>query len=309
MNTKVKIFSGTASEYLAAKIAQDYGIPLGKVNVQRFSDGEMQPSYDESVRGCNVFIVQSTFTPADNLMELLLLVDAAKRASANQVVVVSPYFGYARQDRKTLPRVSIGAKLVANLLTAAGADRVMTMDLHAGQIQGFFDIPVDHLDATVVFKSYLQDLNIEHLCIASPDMGGSPRARMYSRELNADLAIIDKHRETANVISSMRIIGSVAGKNVVLVDDMIDTAGTLSKAADLIIAEGALSVRAICTHPVLSTEKAYENIEKSALLELLVTDTIPLRYSSPKVKVLTVSNLFAKAIYKVHNFESISSLF
>jgi len=308
MNTQVKIFSGTASRYLADKIADHYGLKVGNVTIQRFSDGEMQPSYDESVRGCNVFIVQSTFTPAENILELLLLIDAAKRASANQVVVVCPYFGYARQDRKFYPRVSLGAKLVANLLTAAGANRVMTMDLHAGQIQGFFDIPVDHLDASGVFIPYLKSLELTDVCIASPDMGGSPRARLYARLMNADLAIIDKHREKANEISSMRVIGNVAGKNVVLVDDLIDTAGTLTKAADVLMEQGALSVRAICTHPVLSG-KAYENINKSQLLELVVTDSIPIKNDSDKIKVMSVAPLFSKAIRKVVHFESISSLF
>lgn len=308
MNTQVKIFSGTASQYLAEKIADHYGIPLGSVTLQRFSDGEMQPSFDESVRGCNVFIVQSTFTPGDNIVELLLMIDAAKRASANQVIVVSPYFGYARQDRKFKSRVSLGAKLIANILTAAGADRVVTMDLHAGQIQGFFDIPLDHLDASAVFIPYLQSLNLENLCIASPDMGGSPRARKYARVLNADLAIIDKHREKANEVSSMRVIGNVKDKHVVIVDDLVDTAGTLSKAADEILAEGALSVRAICTHPVLSS-KAYETIEASQLLELVVTDTLPIRKPSEKIKVLSISSMFAKAILKIHNLESISVLF
>lgn len=308
MNTQVKIFSGSASRYLAEKIADHYGVSLGNITLDRFSDGELQPSLNESVRGCNVFIVQSTFMPGDNIMELLLIVDAAKRASANQVCVVTPYYGYARQDRKTKPRVSMGAKLMANLLTAAGVDRVITMDLHAGQIQGFFDIPVDHLDAAVVFTQYVASLKLENLCIASPDMGGSPRARKYARNLNADLAVIDKHREKANEIASMRVIGNVKDKHVVLVDDLVDTAGTLTKAADVILAEGALSVRAICTHPVLSG-KAYETIENSQLVELIVTDTIPLKKQTDKIRVLSVAATFAKAIMKVHNFESISSLF
>lgn len=246
--------------------------------------------------------------PGDNIIELLLLVDAAKRASANQVIIVCPYFGYARQDRKTKPRVSMGAKLMANLMTAAGVDRLITMDLHAGQIQGFFDIPVDHLDASVAFIPYISGLNLENLCIASPDMGGSPRARKYARQLNADLAVIDKHREKANEVSSMRVIGNVKDKNVVIVDDLVDTAGTLSKAADAMLEEGALSVRAICTHPVLSG-KAYETVAKSSLEELVVTDTIPIKPLCDKIKVISTASVFAKAILKVHNFESISSLF
>lgn len=308
MNTQVKIFSGSASKYLAEKIADHYGVSLGSITLEKFSDGELQPSLNESVRGCNVFIVQSTFMPGDNILELLLLIDTAKRASANQVIVVTPYFGYARQDRKVKPRVSMGAKLMANLLTAAGADRVITMDLHAGQIQGFFDIPVDHLDASVVFAPYLESLKLENLCIASPDMGGSPRARKYARSLNADLAVIDKHRERANEVASMRVIGNVQGKHVVLVDDLIDTAGTLTKAADVLLAEGALSVRAICTHPVLSG-KAYETVANSQLVELVVTDTIPLKKECDKIKVISVASFFAKTIMRVHNFESISSLF
>lgn len=308
MNTQAKIFSGSASTYLADKIADHYGASLGSVTLDRFSDGEMQPSLDESVRGCNVFIIQSTFMPGDNIIELLLLVDAAKRASANQVIIVCPYFGYARQDRKTKPRVSMGAKLMANLMTAAGVDRLITMDLHAGQIQGFFDIPVDHLDASVTFIPYISSLKLDNLCIASPDMGGSPRARKYARQLNADLAVIDKHREKANEIASMRVIGNVKDKNVVIVDDLVDTAGTLSKAADALLEEGATSVRAICTHPVLSG-KAYETVAKSSLEELVVTDTIPIKPLCDKIKVLSTASVFAKAILKVHNFESISSLF
>jgi ribose-phosphate pyrophosphokinase len=308
MNTQVKIFSGTCSRYLAERISDHYGMPLGNVTIQRFSDGEMQPSFDESVRGCNVFLVQSTFTPSDNIMELLLMIDAAKRASAKQIIVVSPYFGYARQDRKFKPRVSIGAKLFANILTAAGAHRVVTMDLHAGQIQGFFDIPVDHLDASGVFIPYLKSLGLDNLCIASPDMGGSPRARHYAQILGADLVVIDKHRERANEVASMRVIGNVSGRNVVLVDDLIDTAGTLTKAGGLIMEEGASSVRAICTHPILSG-KAYDTINNSVLDELAVTDTIPLTKDSSKIRVLSVAPMFAKAILKVHNFESISSLF
>jgi ribose-phosphate pyrophosphokinase len=308
MTPQVKIFSGSASKYLSEKIADFFGSPLGSVTITRFSDGEMQPSYDESIRGSNLFIIQSTFPPADNVMELLLLIDAAKRASADQIVVVIPYFGYARQDRKFKSRVSIGAKLLANLLTAAGASRIVTMDLHAGQIQGFFDLPLDHLDASAVFVPYLEQLKIEDLCIASPDIGGSPRARKYAKYLGADLVIIDKRRERANEVESMEVIGNVEGRNVVMVDDLVDTAGTLCKAAGLLMDQGAKSVRAIATHPVLSGN-AYERIEGSSLTELVVTDTIPLRQECAKVKVLSIAPIFAKAFRKIHNFESISSLF
>lgn len=268
----------------------------------------MQVFYEESIRGCNLFLIQSTFAPSDNLMELLLMIDAAKRASANQVIVVIPYYGYARQDRKHKSRVSIGAKLIADLLTAAGADRIMTMDLHAGQIQGFFNIPLDHLDASSVFVPYLKGLKLDNLCIASPDIGGSARARMYATYLDGSLAIIDKHRVRPNEVASMRVIGDVAGMNVVLIDDLADTAGTLCKAADLLLEQGALSVRAVVTHPVLSGP-AYERIEGSKLDELVVTDTIPLKHDSPKIKVISVAPLLAKAFRKIHNFESISSLF
>jgi len=304
----VKIFSGTNSRYLAEKIAQQFGKPLGSLTIQRFSDGEILPIYTESVRGCDVFIINSTNAPADNLVETLLLVDAARRASAKYVTVVAPYFGYARQDRKDRPRVSIGAKLVANILTAAGANRLMTCDLHAGQIQGFFDIPVDHLDGSYIFIPYLKTLRLNELVFAAPDVGGTGRARAFAKHFAVDLVICDKYRKRANEVASMQVIGDVQDKDVVIVDDMIDTGGTLSKAADIIMEKGARSVRAICTHPLL-TGNAYENIEGSRLEELVVTDTIPLRKPSPKIKVLTVSNLFAKGIRKTHNHESISSLF
>jgi len=304
----VKIFSGTNSRYLAEKIAQQFGKPLGSLTIQRFSDGEILPIYTESVRGCDVFIINSTNAPADNLVETLLLVDAARRASAKYVTVVAPYFGYARQDRKDRPRVSIGAKLVANLLTAAGANRLMTCDLHAGQIQGFFDIPVDHLDGSYIFIPYLKTLRLNDLVFAAPDVGGTGRARGFAKHFAVELVICDKYRKRANEVASMQVIGDVENKDVVLVDDMIDTGGTLSKAADIIMEKGARSVRAICTHPLL-TGNAYENIEGSKLEELVVTDTIPLRKPSPKIRVLTVSNLFAKGIRKTHNHESISSLF
>jgi ribose-phosphate pyrophosphokinase len=304
----VKIISGRASTYLAEKIAHAYGEPLGKVQYQQFSDGEMSPWIMESVRGHDVFIVQSTFAPADNFMELVMMIDAAKRASAENVNVIIPYFGYARQDRKDKPRVAIAAKLIANLLTAAGADRIMAADLHADQIQGFFDIPLDHLDGSYIFVPYLKSLNLNNIMFASPDVGGIKRARSFAKFFDADLAVCDKHRKEANKVDSMRLIGEVEGKDVVLVDDLVDTGGTLCKAATLLKEKGATSVRAVCTHAVLSG-KAYDNIENSVLDELAVTDTIPLKQLSPKIKVLTMSDLFAKAIRKIHDHESISSLF
>ncbi|MBX2965919.1 MAG: ribose-phosphate pyrophosphokinase [Cyclobacteriaceae bacterium] len=304
----VKIFSGRATTYLAEKIADAYGESLGTVNYQQFSDGEMSPFIAESVRGHEVFIIQSTIPPSDNLMELLLMVDAAKRASASSVNVVIPYFGYARQDRKDRPRVSIAAKLIANLISAAGADRIMTCDLHADQIQGFFDIPVDHLDGAYIFVPYLKSLQLENIMFASPDVGGIKRARSFAKFFDAELAVCDKHRKEANKIESMRLIGEVEGKDVILIDDLVDTAGTICKAAGLLKEKGARTVRAACTHPVLSG-KAYENIENSALEELVVADTIPLKQNISKIKVLTVSELFAKAIRKIHDHESISSLF
>ncbi|MCC6833583.1 MAG: ribose-phosphate pyrophosphokinase [Cytophagales bacterium] len=304
----VKIFSGRATTYLADKIAHAYGEPLGRVDYQQFSDGEMSPFIGESVRGHDVFIIQSTFAPAENFMELLLMIDAAKRASASNVNVVIPYFGYARQDRKDKPRVAIAAKLIANLLSAAGAHRIMTCDLHADQIQGFFDIPVDHLDGNYIFVPYLKSLNLENIMFASPDVGGIKRARSFAKFFNADLAVCDKYRKEANKIESMRLIGDVEGKDVVLVDDLVDTAGTICKAAALLKEKGATTVRAICTHPVLSGN-AYDNVQNSALEELVVTDTIPLKQKTNKIKVLSVSDLFAKAIRKIHDHESISSLF
>ena len=304
----VKIFSGRATQYLAEKIANAYGEPLGTVNYQQFSDGEMSPFLTESVRGHDVFIIQSTFAPSDNLMELLLMVDAAKRASSHNVNVIIPYFGYARQDRKDKPRVPIAAKLVANLLSAAGADRLMTCDLHAGQIQGFFDVPVDHLDGAAILAPYVRSLNLENLIFASPDVGGLIRARSFAKLLQVDLVVCDKHRKRANEIASMQLIGDVKDANVVLVDDLIDTGGTLCRAADVILDAGAKSVRAICTHGILSG-KAYENIENSKLQELVVTDTIPLKRESPKIKVLSLADLFAKAIRKIQDNDSISSLF
>src|SRR5689334_22313238 len=304
----VKIFSGRATVYLAEKIAHAYGEPLGKVEYKTFSDGEMSPYIGESVRGHDVFIIQSTFAPAENFLELMLMIDAAKRASAENVNVIIPYFGYARQDRKDKPRVAIAAKLIANLISASGADRIMTCDLHADQIQGFFDIPLDHLDGNYVFFPYLKALSLPDIMFASPDVGGIKRARSFAKYFNADLAVCDKYRKEANKVESMRLIGEVDGKDVILVDDLVDTAGTICKAATLLKEKGAKSVRAVCTHAVLSGN-AYENIENSELEELVVTDTIPLKKNTKKIKVLTMSDLFAKAIRKIHDHESISSLF
>jgi len=304
----VKIFSGSASNYLAKDIAKFYGKDLGAVTILKFSDGEMSPSFDESVRGCDVFIIQSTFPSSDNLMELLLMIDAARRASAHYVTAVMPYFGYSRQDRKDRPRVGIGAKLIGNLLTAAGADRLMTIDLHAGQIQGFMDFPVDHLEGNAIFVPYLKTLNLDNIVFASPDVGGVVRTRNMAKFFNADMVICDKHRKRANEIASMQLIGDVKGADVILVDDLIDTGGTLCKAAQLIMDKGAKSVRAVVTHPVLSG-KAYENISNSVLTELLVTDTIPKKQECDKIKVLSVAELFAKAIGRIRDHESISSLF
>ena len=309
---KMKIFACRSSKPLAEKIARSLGTELGKSEVLAFSDGEFQPSFNESVRGATVFIVQSTFPPVDNLFELLLMIDAAKRASAHTVVAVMPYFGWARQDRKDKPRVSIGAKLVANVLHAAGCDRVMTCDLHADQIQGFFDFPVDHLYASNIFLPYLRDKNIENLAIAAPDMGGAKRANAYARYLQCPVIVCHKSRERANVVGSITAIGDVAGKNVLIVDDMIDTAGTLTKAANVLKEMGALSVRACATHAVFSG-KAYERIAESALEEVIVTDTIPLS-SDPgkdtsKITVLSVAETFANTIYKVYNYEPISDSF
>jgi len=304
----VKIFSGGATRYLAEKIANHYGKPLGEVSIEEFSDGEISPHYTESVRGCDVFLIQSTFAPSDNLMELLLLIDAARRASAKYVTAVVPYFGYARQDRKDKPRVAIGAKLIANLLSAAGADRLMTCDLHAGQIQGFFDFPVDHFSGSIIFVPYLSQLPTDNLVFASPDVGGVKRTRNFAQYFQTDMVVCDKQRKRSNQVESMQVIGDVEGKDVVLVDDLVDTAGTLCKAAAIIKEKGARSVRAISTHAVLSGN-AYENIENSQLDELVVTDTIPLKKECSKIKVLTVAELFAGGITKIHKHESISPLF
>ena len=308
MNPSVKIFSGTGSQELAEKIAQRFGATLGKINIQQFSDGECQPIFLESIRGDYVFLVQSTCSPTDNLMQLLLMIDAAKRASAYRVVAVIPYYGYARQDRKDKPRVAIGAKLIATLLEAAGADRVITMDLHAPQIQGFFDVPVDHLDSSAIFIPYIDQLRLPNLAFAAPDVGSTNRVREIASYFNAEMVICDKHRKRANEIASMVVIGDVADRDVVLVDDICDTGGTLAKAAGLLKEKGARSVRAMITHPVLSG-KAYENIESSVLEELVVCDTIPLKKNSPKIKVISVADLFAIAIRNAYENKSITSLF
>lgn len=308
MSSSVKIFAGSASENLGSKIAHAYGQELGNVKLSRFSDGEFQVSYEESIRGKDVFIIQSTMPPTDNLMELLLMIDAAKRASARKIIAVMPYFGFARQDRKDKPRVAIGAKLVANLLTAAGVDRIMTMDLHADQIQGFFEVPVDHLFASSIFLPFVQSLDTANVIMAAPDTGGTKRANAYAKHLNLDLAICYKTRKVANQIENMTVIGDVEGKDVLLVDDIIDTAGTLTTASDMMMDKGAKSVRAMCTHAVLSGP-AYDRLEKSAIVELIVTDTIPLKQKSDKIRVLSISDLFADVIHSAINYQSISKYF
>jgi ribose-phosphate pyrophosphokinase len=304
----VKLFSGRASLDLSSRIAEHFGLPLGDVNVTVFSDGEFQPSFEETVRGQDVFIIQSTMPPTENIFELLLLIDAARRASARKIIAVIPYFGFARQDRKDKPRVAIGAKLIANMLIAAGVDRVMTMDLHADQIQGFFEVPVDHLYASTLFLKEINKLDNGNLVIAAPDVGGAKRANSYAKNLNCGLALCHKNRKRANEIAEMTVIGDVVGKDVIIIDDMCDTAGTLTTAADLLMEKGALSVRAFCTHAVLSGP-AFERINNSKLTEIIVTDTIPLAKSSPKIRVISVADLFADVIKKLVNNESISSHF
>jgi len=307
---QVKFFSGRSTRYLAEAIAKSFGMELGKSSVTEFSDGEFQPCFDESVRGATVFIIQSTFPPADNLFELLLMIDAARRASAYKIVAVIPYFGWARQDRKDKPRVSIGAKLVANLLCAAQVDRVLTMDLHADQIQGFFDIPVDHIYSSSLFLPYIKSLQLENLSIGAPDMGGAKRANAYSKILKSPLIICHKSRDRANEVASMTAIGDVEGRNIVILDDMIDTADTITKTADMLIDKGALSVRAFAAHPVLSGP-AYERIANSKLEEVIVTDTIPLRkdVDTSRFKVVSTADLFADIINKIYNCSAISSTF
>ncbi|HMX36166.1 MAG TPA: ribose-phosphate pyrophosphokinase [Ferruginibacter sp.] len=308
MESNAKIFSGTGSQYLAEKIAKKFGEPLGKVNIQRFSDGEIYVEFKESIRGRFVFLIQSTYAPSDNLMELLLMIDAAKRASAYKVIAVIPYYGLARQDRKDRPRVSIGSKLVANMLTAAGADRVITMDLHAPQIQGYFDIPVDHLDSSAIFIPYIESLKLPNLTFAAPDVGSANRIREIATYFECEMVICDKHRKRANEIASMVVIGDVTNRDVVLIDDICDTGGTLAKSAALMMENGARSVRAMCTHPVLSGN-AYKNIENSVLSELVVCDTIPLRGECTKIKVISTDELFAVTIRNAFENKSINSLF
>jgi len=308
LKAPIKFFAGRESKYIGEQIAKKFGVELGKSSVTVFSDGEFQPSFEETVRGCSVFLIQSTFPPVDNLMELLLMADAAKRASAYKVIAVIPYFGWARQDRKDKPRVSIGAKLVADLLMKSGIDRVMTMDLHADQIQGFFNIPVDHIYASAIFVPYLKSLNLENLVVAAPDMGGSKRANAYSRFLGCDMVICYKLRKQANQVDHISMIGDVKDKNVIILDDMVDTAGTITIASEMMMNKGAKSIRVIATHPILSG-KAYERIENSPISELIVTDSIPLKKQSSKIKVLTIADLFADVIKKVYNYESISPTF
>ena len=302
----IKIFSGTKSNYMAEEICRELGIELGKMNITHFADGEFEVSFEEPIRGCEVYLVQSTFPNCDNLMELLLMIDAAKRASAHSVIAVMPYFGWARQDRKDKPRVSIGAKLVANLLTAAGVDRVITMDLHAYKIQGFFDVPVDHLYASSVFIPYIKSLKLPDLCIATPDVGGAKRANSYAKYLDCPLVLCHKQRARANVVADMTVIGDVEGKNVILIDDMVDTAGTIAKAADLLMSKGAKSVRALASHAIMS-DPATDRINDSEMVEMIFTNSIPYTKECPKVTVLSVARMFADTISRVHNNQSISS--
>ena len=301
-----KIFAGTKSEYMAKEICEDLGVELGKMNIQHFADGEFEVSFEESIRGCEVYLVQSTFPNSDNLMELLLMIDAAKRASAASIIAVMPYFGWARQDRKDKPRVSIAAKLVSDLLVAAGVDRVITMDLHADQIQGFFNVPVDHLYASTVFLPYIKQLNLPDLVIATPDVGGAKRANSYAKYLNVPLVLCHKQRAKANVVATMTVIGDVKDKNVILIDDMVDTAGTITKAADLMLANGAKSVRALCSHAIMS-DPATERVEKCGLTEIIFSNSIPYNKESKKATILSVAKMFADTIRRVHNNESISS--
>lgn len=301
-----KVFAGTKSEYMAQEICAELGVPLGKMNIQRFADGEFEVSFEESIRGCEVFLVQSTFPNCDNLMELLLMIDAAKRASAASIIAVMPYFGWARQDRKDKPRVSIAAKLVADLLGTAGVDRVICMDLHADQIQGFFNVPVDHLYASSVFIPYIKSLKLENMVIATPDVGGAKRANNYAKYFDVPLVLCHKQRAKANVVASMTVIGDVKDKNVILIDDMVDTAGTITKAADLMMSEGAKSVRALCTHAIMS-DPASQRVDDSMMEEIIFTNSIPYTGSCRKCTILSVAKLFADTIRRVHENESISS--
>lgn len=302
----IKVFAGTRSHYLGETICRELGIELGKMKTEFFADGEFEVGFEESIRGAEVYLVQSTFPSADNLMELLLMVDAAKRASARTIVAVIPYFGWARQDRKDKPRVSIAAKLVADLLTAAGIDRLITMDLHADQIQGFFDVPVDHLYASSIFIPYIESLHLKDLVMASPDVGGAKRANSYAKYFDVPLVLCHKQRAKANVVANMTVIGEVKDKNVILVDDIVDTAGTITKAADLLMAQGAKSVRALCSHPVMS-DPATERVNASGLTEIIFTNSIPYKHEDSKATVLPVAKLFADTIRRIHNNQSISA--
>ena len=306
MSPTIKVFAGTQSRYMAEEICKELGVELGQMNITRFADGEFEVSFEESIRGCEVNLVQSTFPPTDNLMELLLMIDAAKRASAKTIIAVMPYFGWARQDRKDKPRVSIAAKLVADLLTAAGVDRVITMDLHADQIQGFFNVPVDHLYASSVFVPYIESLGLEDMVIATPDVGGAKRANSYAKYFNVPLVLCHKQRAKANVVATMTVIGDVEGKNVILVDDMVDTAGTITKAADLMLAHGARSVRALCSHAIMS-DPASRLIDESGMAEMIFTNSIPFKKDCKKCTIISVARMFADTIRRVHDFKSISS--
>jgi ribose-phosphate pyrophosphokinase len=306
MERPIRFFAGNNTKHLAKQIANAFGVELNKSSIVKFADGEFEPSFDETVRGADVFLIQSTTPPSDNLMELLLMIDAAKRASAANIIAVMPYFGYARQDKKGKPRVPIGAKLVSNLLTAAGVNRVMTIDLHADQIQGFFEVPVDHLYASELFVEDINSLNLPNLVIASPDMGGSKRANAYAKMLKTGVVICYKERKQANVIGDMKVLGDVTGKDVVIIDDMVDTAGTLTKAADLMMENGATSVRAYCTHGILSGS-AYERLDNSNIEELVITNTIPKTHNSKKVREVSVAPFFAQTINSVVKNESISA--
>ena len=306
MNKPIKFFAGSNTKHLAEAIAKSFGVQLSNSSIVEFSDGEFEPSFEETVRGADVFLIQSTTPPSDNLMELVLMIDAAKRASAANIIAVMPYFGYARQDKKGKPRVPIGAKLVANLLSAAGVDRIMTIDLHADQIQGFFEVPVDHLYASELFVEDINKLNLKNLIIASPDMGGSKRANAYAKIMDCGVVICYKERKKANVIGDMKVLGDVKGKDVVIIDDMVDTAGTLTKAADLMITNGASSVRAYCTHGILSKD-AYQKLDNSKIEELVITNTIPKKHKSTKVREISVADFFASTIKSVVNNESISA--